>query len=201
MLQRKKRNFILFGTYGEDNTGDDILLLAMIKGLRLRWRDCRLIILTGNRLRTKTFLEREKIPLDRVILLYSGRWGILEPSLRIPHSLGWILENIRWAGRCDLLIIGPGNQLQDVTNRWRLIFFLSRSLMTWVLGRRYAFIGLGFWEVRHGFSRILLRLVGRRAAIISTRDQGSARQLVQMGIGPEKITALADISFLLAEDE
>jgi polysaccharide pyruvyl transferase WcaK-like protein len=193
-----QRTLILFGTYGEDNLGDDVLLLSMIEGLRLRWPDCRLIVLTGNRPLTGTLLGNELGSSERIVPVYSGRHGIFEPGVRFPLCLRWILYNMFWAARCDLMLIGPGNQLQDVTNRFRLVFFLSRAILAWVFGTPFAFVGIGFWEVRSRFSRSLLRFAARRAAFISTRDRGSTRELILMGINPGKIITLADIGFAFA---
>jgi polysaccharide pyruvyl transferase WcaK-like protein len=199
MTRVSEKTLVLFGTYGEDNLGDDILLLSMIKGLRLGWPDCRLVVLTGDRLTTEALLRNERVSSERIFAVYSGRHGICEPRTRFPACLSWVLENVHWAARCDLMLIGPGNQLQDVTNPFRLAFFLSRAVLARVFRTPYAFVGIGFWDVRSWLSRGLLRFSARRAAFISTRDRGSARELMKMGIRPEKIAILADLGFAFDE--
>jgi polysaccharide pyruvyl transferase WcaK-like protein len=189
------KTIILFGTYAEENTGDDYLLVSQIEHIRRRCPDCRIVVFTGNRDLTRQMLQRQEIALTGIRLVYTGRWGLAEPDLAFPGSLAWFFRNILEIFRADLLIIGPGNQIQDVTRRMRVVFFLSRAVLAWLLRTPYAFLGIGFYELRNAFCRWLLRFTGNRAAFFSTRDQGGADKTREIGLAPEKIVALADVSF------
>ncbi len=141
------KSIILFGTWGEDNTGDDILLLSQIEGIRARCLDCGIAIFSGVPVHTKKLLDRELISYDHIEIVYTGRLGIREPGQSFPHSLGWFARNLREISRGRLLVIGPGNQLQDVTMRFRVVFFLSRAVAAWILRTPYAFVGIGYYQL------------------------------------------------------
>jgi len=185
----------LMGTFGEANVGDDLLLISTIYGLRAKWPDCFLVIFTGQPRLTRQLLFQENFPLKNVRLVYTGRHGWREPGLPFFKSLSWIPATIFWLKKSDLFLTGPGNQLQNLTRRGRLFFFLSRSLLALLWGTNYAFFGIGYWEVRGWLSRKLLRGLGNRSLFFSTRDLASARELTKLAISPQKIFALADLSF------
>lgn len=191
----RQKSICLFGTYAEDNTGDDLMLLCQLRGIRTRDSDIRFVIFTGEREHTRGFLERENIGIESIRINYTGRRGLLEPGVRFPKSLAWIFQNSREIGRADLLIIGPGNQIQDVTRRLRVVFFLAQAVLAWVLRTPYAFMGIGYYELRSSFCRWLFRMTCNRAAFISTRDKGGADKIRELGVKGEEIFALADVSF------
>jgi polysaccharide pyruvyl transferase WcaK-like protein len=197
-LYEQQRTISIMGTFGEGNTGDDILLLATIQGIKSRCPECRIVVFTGKREHTQLFLLREGIPLDSFNLIYTGRWGLREPGLPFLRSLSWIGGNFLWISRSDLLLIGPGTQFQDVTRRFRLLFFLSRAFLAIVLRTPYAFIGMGYWRVTGWLCRKALRFTANHSAFLSTRDQGSACELAALGIKHSKIIPLADVSFIQA---
>jgi len=183
------------GTFGEANVGDDLLLVSAINGLRAKWPDCFIIIFTGQPQLTRQLLSQENFSLKNIRLVYTGRNGWHEPGLPFFKSLTWIPANIFWLKKSDLFLTGPGNQLQNVTRRARLFFFLSRSLLALLCGTNYAFLGIGYWEVKGWLSRKLLRALGKRSLFFTTRDLASARELIKLAISPQKIFALADLSF------
>ncbi|MFQ6038435.1 MAG: hypothetical protein ACE5LV_07445, partial [Candidatus Aminicenantales bacterium] len=115
---------LLFGTWGEDNAGDDNMLISLIKGLRARNPGCRLICFSENSGLTRALLERELSSLEGIQVVYTAKHGFLEPDLSFPQSLWWQAQNVSAIFRCQLLLIGPGNQIQDATRRLRLLFFL-----------------------------------------------------------------------------
>jgi polysaccharide pyruvyl transferase WcaK-like protein len=189
------KSIILFGTWGEDNTGDDILLLSQIEGIRARCPGCGIAIFSGVPVHTKKLLDRELTSYDHIEIVYTGRLGIREPGKSFPHSLGWFVRNLREISRGRLLVIGPGNQLQDVTMRFRVVFFLSRAVAAWILRTPYAFVGIGYYQLTSRFCRRLFRFTGNRAAFISTRDQGGAEKIRKIGVLKTEVVPLADFSF------
>lgn len=190
-----EKTIILFGTYAEKNTGDDYMLVSQIENIRCRCPDCRIVVFTANRNHTRQVLQRQEIALTGIRLVYTGRWGLAEPGLVFPGSFSWFFRNILEIFRADLLIIGPGNQIQDVTRWMRVVFFLSRAVLAWLLHTPCSFLGIGFFELRSTFCRRLLRFTGNRAEFFSTRDQGGADKIREIGVVPKKIVALADVTF------
>lgn len=94
------------------------------------------------------------------------------------------------------MIIGPETQFQDVTRRFRLLFFLSRAFISLILKTPYVFIGMGYWRVNGWLCRTALRFTANRSMFLTTRDQGSAWDLITLGVKPSKIIPLADVNFI-----
>ena len=92
------------GTFGEGNTGDDVMLLATVAGVRARRPDARFVVFTCDRGYTERLLEREGIPPGACECIYTGRYGLREPGKRFPGSLGWTVENVRAIRRADILL-------------------------------------------------------------------------------------------------
>ena len=189
------KRIVLFGTYAEENTGDDYMLVSQILGIRNRYPDSRLTIFTGDCERTRTLLSREKISEQDIDIVYSGRKGLAEPDVISPRCFFWMYNNVRAIAQADLLVIGPGNQIQDVTRRFRVLFFLARAVLAWMFKTPYAFMGIGYYELRSRFCRWMFRFTANRASFVSTRDVGGAERIVAEGITETRVVALRDITF------
>lgn len=183
------------GCFGENNTGDDILFVALINGIRAKFDNCRFVIFTANRRNTKKLCTREHIPLESILPVYSGRWGIFEPESHFLVSLLWIFQTFRWIYKSDLVLIGPGNPVQDDTNRFKLLFYLSRAVLACLFKTPFAYIGIGVDKVTWIVSRLLFKKIGNKAVFISTRDYLSGDELSDLGIYATKVVSLADLSF------
>jgi len=190
-----KPRIILFGTYAEHNAGDDYLLAVQVKQFLNRIPDVHLIILTCDRAETRRLLEREGLWNNHITLLYSGRHGIREPGAPWYRSVHWFWQNIRETAKANFLLIGPGNQLQDVTRRMRVLFFISRAVLAWFTRTPYAYFGIGFYKIKSRFCRRMLKLTARKAAFVSTRDEGGAQRIRELGISASKVFSLRDITF------
>ena len=193
--ETKPRRIILFGTWAEENLGDDLMLRVQIDRIREAHPDAVLIVPTGNREITRSMLEAEGVSTENIRLLYTGRWGLREPGKPFFASLRWMFSELSELFRADLLRIGPGNQIQDVTRKYRVLFFLFRGFLAWLFRTPFAIFGMGFFSLTSSFSRKVLRFLGNRAAFVSTRDDGGAVEFRNLGISPDRVHSLADVSF------
>jgi polysaccharide pyruvyl transferase WcaK-like protein len=183
------------GCFGENNAGDDILLVALLRGIKAKFDNCRFVVFTADRKNTKKICAREHIPLESVMTVYSGRWGVFEPERSSLTSLLWILETFHWIYKSNLLLIGPGNPVKDDTNRFKLMFYFSRAFLAYLLKTPFACVGIGVGKVTWNISRLFFKKIGNKAAFISTRDSLSADELSDLGIHATKVISLADLSF------
>jgi len=195
-INKKKVRLVLFGTYGEQNTGDDYMLASQLREFKRRFPYGLITVLSGNLSYDRNVLEREKLTDTRIRLLYSGRMGLREPGKKRLSALKWFLENIKEIFRADILLIGPGNQIQDVTRPFRLLFFLSRAALSWLARTPFAFFGIGFYQVEGFLCRFLLRFFCKRAAFISTRDNQSALEFRKLVPRCPPVFGLSDVTFL-----
>ncbi len=186
---------ILFGTWAEENLGDDLMLRVMIDRIRERYPEAELIVPTGNCAITEALLRKEGVSLKNINLLYTGRWGLREPGKPFFRSFAWIFSELRELFRADLLLIGPGNQIQDVTRRYRVLFFIARAIGAWVFRTPFAYVGIGYYSLSSRFCKRLLRFTAKRAAFVSTRDSGGAADFESLGVPDRKVHGLTDVSF------
>lgn len=191
----KQLSIILFGTWAEENLGDDYMLSSVILEIRDHDPDTRLVIFTGDRAITAAMLERENLMDESMVLTYTGRKGLREPDLPFFSSLAWFFQNIREIFRADFLLIGPGNQLQDVTRRMRVLFFISRGVLAWLFRTPYAYFGIGYYQISSRFCRWVFRKNADGAAFVSTRDEGGAKAVLKIGVKGTDVHGLADVTF------
>ncbi len=191
----KQRSIILFGTWAEENLGDDYMLSSVIREIRGQDPDVRLVIFTGDRAITSQLLEREDLMNEHVVLVYTGRNGLREPGLPFFSSFAWFFQNVGEIFRADFLLIGPGNQLQDVTRRMRVLFFISRGILAWFFRTPYAYFGIGYYQIRSRFCRWVFRKNADGAAFVSTRDEGGAKAILSLGVEGTDVPGLADVTF------
>jgi len=191
---------ILFGSYAEENLGDDLMLCVQIDQIRQRYCGARIVIFTGNPEITRLFLESENLTGKDIKLVYTGRRGIFEPGKPFFSSFNWFLQNFIEIFRADLILIGPGNQIQDVTRKYRVMFFISRALMAWLLRTPFSYFAIGFFSLKGPFCRWCLKFTANRSAFVSARDTEGAEKFLSLGVNPELVHALTDISFLYHYD-
>ncbi len=191
----RAKRIILFGTWAEENLGDDLLLRVQIDCIREIYPNAEFVIFTGKCDVTCALLESEGVMGDHIRLVYTGRWGLREPGKSFFSSLSWFFSNLYEIFRSDLLLIGPGNQIQDVTRKYRVLFFISRALLAWMFRTPFAYFGIGFFSLKNRFCRWLLRFTANRSVFVSTRDMGSADDFRALGVREDLIHGLTDISF------
>ncbi len=194
-VSKKPKRIILFGTWAEQNLGDDLMLRVMVEGIRERYPDSILVVPTGDCSITKKLFQEEGIGPGNIHFVYTGRWGLREPGRPFFRSFGWIFRELRELFRADLLLIGPGNQIQDVTRKYRVLFFLARGLAAWIFRTPFAYVGIGYYSLSSRFCKTVLRFTAQRAAFVSTRDSGGAADFERLGVPVSKIHGLTDVSF------
>ncbi len=159
---------VITGYYGRDNLGDEAMLAAMAAGFRRLWPDCRLTVISANPARTAE-LHRVKA---------AGR-----------TDLAGIIRAIR---ACDLLVVGGGSLLQDVTSLRNLVYYLGICLLGKLLGKKAMLYANGIGPIYSPLGRILTRLVLDRVDLITVRDAESQAELSRLGVSRPKVVLTAD---------
>ncbi len=196
---RQKTVVALSGHFGENNIGDDALLLALIKGIR--WLKAgRIVVFSASPLKTYTMLAREQASGNDIKVIYNGRWGVCEPNKHFTRSMLWIKDTIAALWRSKLHLIGPGTIIKDTTSPLFLVFWLLRALPSLLFFRPFAFIGVGVGEIKRPFSAKFLRSVCNKAMFITARDKVSLNALIELKINCPHLKVYPDLSFILAPD-
>lgn len=159
---------VISGYYGFANAGDEAMLAAMIESLTDLEPDIKITVISGNPEET-----RDK---HGVAAVY---------RLNYPAIL-------RVLSHSDLLISGGGSLLQDVTSDRSLYYYLSIMLMAQKLGTKVMLYGQGIGPVHGSLAQAAMKYIGNLADLITVRDEGSYRELKQLGIHKPPIYVTAD---------
>ena len=174
---RKPKKIVLSNSYGNDNVGDQAILISMIDALRNRLPNVEIRVLS--RWPEQTLKRHPTIKSVR-----SGVFrGLLDTSRSIRHA--------------DMLIVGGGGVIQDASSFGNLIFHLSRPILALMLGTPFVGCGLGVGPLRNRFGRWLSRVVLNRAESLYVRDDASAALLRQIGVNKTKIAVTADLALTM----
>ncbi len=170
---------MIFGFYGYENTGDELILQGMIECLRTRLPKAEITVLSAN--------PEQTAARYKVRSVYAGRrfQGL---------SVVW-----KALAKTDLFILGGGGLLQDRERRI-LPFWFSRVWMASVLGVRIMFYGLGAGPVTTNLGKRQLQYFGNRADLITVRDEMSYQTLIEAGVRKTPIHITADPALSLRED-
>ena len=76
------KRIVLFGTYAEENTGDDYMLVSQIFGIRDRYPDSRLTIFTGDCERSDSATSIDRLSAHALL-----EEGFLADTVVTPISL------------------------------------------------------------------------------------------------------------------
>jgi polysaccharide pyruvyl transferase CsaB len=159
---------LIAGYYGFDNLGDDTVLFGILSDVRRVHPEAELAVLSNNPARTREMFG---------IAAYN-RWN----SFVIFRELV----------RCDMLILGGGSLLQDVTGSRSILYYLGIVRLAKWLGKPVVFYAQGVGPVTKEQSRRLIRNVVNRVDVIIVRDKRSKEDLLEYGVRVPPIHVTAD---------
>ncbi len=154
----KKWDAVLMGYYGFNNSGDETLLYSMIKNLKEKKDDVRLLILS------KVPKETEKA------------YGVY--SINRYH----LIAAKRELKRSHLFIFGGGSLIQDVTSSKSLWYYLK--ILKLALGAKIPVMlyANGIGPVNKKKNRQNVAKVLNKVDLITLRDEQSLEEIKKMGV-------------------
>ncbi len=165
---------VLSGYYGAGNTGDEIILAAMLQTLRREMPAAEFVVLSA----------------------HPGQTAAGHGVAALHRGLRDLGAKIRLLRQAALLLSGGGGLLQNAYPRRLLplsiLYYLSICLLAKICGCRVMFYAQGVGPLRGGFARLLVRLAAGRVDLISVRDQDSADLLRRIGVRRPPIHVTAD---------
>lgn len=177
------------GWYGADNTGDEAILLQFIHEM-VASREAHLTIFAADPKRAYALHARPMIVVRDHLRLF-GR-GTLRDLLG-----GRIAEQIQALRSCDLFVLGGGSLIHDRSSLSNLIHVLDEIWIAKILGRRVATYAIGVGPLRRGSARWLVAKTLSACDLVTVRDHGSKRLVVEMGVPEAKVHVVADPALLL----
>lgn len=167
---------VISGYYGFGNWGDEAVLWGTVKGLRQKLPNVEIVVLSKDPKATSSSLGVKAV----------NRW-----------SLGAIGREL-WKARAFLS--GGGSLFQDVTSRRTLYYYAGLCLLALLLRKKLVLYAQGIGPLRKHTSKLLVRFLANRAALVTLRDKASAEFLSSLGV-ERPLLVTADPAFLLAGEE
>jgi N-acetylglucosaminyldiphosphoundecaprenol N-acetyl-beta-D-mannosaminyltransferase len=161
---------LLAGYYGCGNLGDEAILEPLLSGIRNIFPASEITVLSGDPAETSRCYDVAAIKRSS------------------------FFDVIRAIRNCDALILGGGGLLQDATSLRSLRYYLSLISMAKFFKKKVALLGQGIGPVRN---RRLLKRKLKNIDLITVRDEGSLKELTQIGVAAKKLALTADLAFLL----
>lgn len=163
------KKVLLFGYYGENNLGDDLLLESLINALQSKFL-LGILVRKGTNLGSNfKFRVFNKFSLD-------------------------LLKGILWS---DVVVGGGGGLFQDKTSFRSFYYYLLIVLLSLILKRKVFLLGQSFSPLKNRFHEFILKEILNHCEDIYVRDSLSKDYLVKIGINPAKIKLSTDLSLLI----
>ena len=193
---------VIDGYYGIQSQGDDAMLLALVEGIRERAPDVGVTVLSRNPrdLRRRYGLRALRNFDHPPFVRERGYWFYgFNPGQPRKH-LAVVCEAI---GRCDLLIIGGGNLLLDLTHDWLrgpLAWYSISSSIAVCYGVPYALFGMSIGPFRSDWGRARASAIVRGALEVGVRERESLDLACEMRGGAAGVALLPDPALRLGPD-
>ncbi len=159
---------LISGYYGFNNAGDDVVLYGIISSLR-----------------------REQPHISLSVL--SNQPELTTSLFGIPAYDRWSLKTIvRELKKCDLLVMGGGTLMQDVTSPRSVLYYLGIVTIAKMLGKPVVFYAQGFGPILQPFSKFLIKQVVNRVDVITVRDFESGEDFKRCGVTDAPLYVTAD---------
>ncbi len=165
-----KKQIVISGYYGFDNTGDEAVLFSILQALDQCYG---------------------KNNLDITVLSHQAEKTAHQYGVKAINR--WHLKSIyQTIKKSDLLISGGGSLLQDVTSNKTIPYYLLIIKMAQMCKKKVVFYAQGFGPVDKRHNQLLVKKVLNKLGKIFVRDIHSKQALQAIGVNQPPIVVTAD---------
>ncbi|MFD2369994.1 polysaccharide pyruvyl transferase CsaB [Brevibacillus sp. GCM10020057] len=168
---------LISGYYGFNNAGDDVVLYGIISSLKREQPNISLAVLSNQPDRTAELFGIEAY----------DRW-----------SFGTIVRELM---RSDMLVMGGGTLMQDVTSPRSVLYYLGIVTIAKLLGKPVVFYAQGFGPIQRPLSRSMIKRVVNRVDVITVRDYESGEDFKSCGVTKAPIHITADPALTISPED
>ena len=172
-VRRRKYRVVMSGYYGFSNAGDDAILDSISNSVGLLSDEVEITVLSND-----PDLTHRQFGLSAVPRFHMGQ----------------VFRALR---RSDVLLSGGGSLLQDTTSTRSILYYLAVMDLARMLGKPVMLYANGIGPVRKEGNRRRTKNAVEKAAVVTLRDHGSAKELRQMGVKRDDLRVTADPVFCL----
>lgn len=194
---KDKYNILLSCYSGEKDSGDETMLFCIREQLAKELDKPFVLTAFSN----NPNLSKEFVP--DVEYIYSGRYGLKDPSENGIRKIRWIFRMISAIWKCDILLTGGGTILYDESTPFFVPFWFLKIFIAQFFRKPTAFYGIGVGPLDRKSSAFLMNTLGKRMSFISLRGVESLKCMKKFKISPKKIFLTADpaVTIYCADDE
>ncbi len=167
----RQSDVLISGYYGYKNVGDDSLLQAIVKSLKMIKPNINITVLSALPNETSEIYGVQSV----------NRFNIF--------------KIIRQMKRTKLLISGGGSLMQDVTSTKSLLYYLSIINLAKKCGMKVMVYANGIGPINNSKNRSLSKKILNRVNIITLRDPESQTELERLGVDEPTIKVTTDPAF------
>lgn len=164
---------LISGYYGFDNLGDDTVLYGIVSSIKKRQPNSELVVLSNQPARTEALFGLKAV----------NRWNFA--------------VIVREVMKCDMLVMGGGSLLQDVTGGRSILYYLGIARLAQMLKKPIVFYGQGIGPINKPLSESLIKSVVNNVDLITVRDEKSREDLLSYGVTKPQIHVTADPAFAI----
>ena len=199
---RSDPHIVVDGLYGIQSYGDDAMLLSLVENLRKRIPQVHVTVLCRH---PEELTARYGIPSIRNLdhpewVEPRGYWFYGFNDHQPREHIDCLRETI---AASDLLIIGGGNLLLDVTDDWLrgpIAWHWFSSEIARIYQVPYMLFANSVGPFRTEWGKARSAHILRHAAAITVRDEESLRLVGEMGIARERVHLLPDPALTVTPD-
>jgi len=162
------KTVFLFGYYGYDNLGDDLILESIVNTLNEQFN-----------FKVLTYSYEKTHKVDNVV----------------PVSRSKFTKIIREIITSDIVASGGGSLLQDATSSKSLYFYLGLIVLGKLFRKKTIFLFNGIGPIKGNFNKKLVKWVLSKVDRIILRDHQSKELLTELGI-TKNVEVVGDAVFL-----
>ena len=150
--------FVISGYYGFENSGDDALLLTIIRQIKKDYSDAQITVLSKSPKNTKS------------------EYGVNSVNRYNPIAILWYIF------KCDLFVSGGGTLIQDETSTKSLIYYLALIKTALFFKKKVMLYANGIGPLTSFKNIEKTKNILNRVDLITLRDNQSLAELEHIGV-------------------
>ncbi len=181
----KKKKIFIWGYYGAQNFGDDLIFNVLFKELKPIQNQYEIYYSVKS---LKSAYNINATPIE--FFGRKSKFKLLNFVLNIFQFLGTIIK-------MDAVIIGGGTQYFEIEGRRPVSIFLkeiARKICK-IKGKPFINAGVGIGNIYSNVGQKSIKKLFNKASYSFVRDQNSYDSLLSLGVNPKNVTLGKDLSY------
>jgi len=164
MARDLANRFFLYGYYGQENLGDDLLLFSTITGICEICPGAGFMVRSGGPIRGLDKIEASVEPVNVDNILADQSKG------KVRRAVETLLAYRRCFRKCSWLIFGGGTVFHERKSVAPLVLLALICLLARLMGLKVAALGVGVAELKSPLGRFALRVIVMTSELFAVRD-------------------------------